>query len=218
MNTRRFPSVQMGWQVGTGLLVLTIGAALAVLAPRGWWLTPDQQAQQMFERGEFAAAAERYTDPRHRGAALYRAGRFEAAAAAFARDTSARGHFNRGNALTMRGNYLEAIGAYERALALQPGWPEAADNLAIARLRAERTRLEGGDMTGGMMEADDIVFDTQQRDTDEGGKEQTEGGQALSDAELQALWLRRVQTRPADFLRAKFAFQLAAQQSREVQP
>jgi Ca-activated chloride channel family protein len=28
---------------------------------------------------------------------------------------------------------------------------------------------------------------------------------------MQALWLRRVQTRPADFLRAKFAYQQAAQ-------
>ena len=34
------------------------------------------------------------------------------------------------------------------------------------------------------------------------------GGDPLSDDQLRALWLRRVQTKPADFLRAKFAYQL----------
>jgi len=30
----------------------------------------------------------------------------------------------------------------------------------------------------------------------------------MSDASIRALWLRRVQTKPADFLRARFAYQL----------
>jgi Ca-activated chloride channel family protein len=30
----------------------------------------------------------------------------------------------------------------------------------------------------------------------------------MSDAAVRALWLKRVQTRPADFLRMKFAYQL----------
>ena len=56
-----------------------------------------------------------------------------------------------------------------------------------------------------MLGADDTVFG------DKGGEgaevtEQT-GGAPLSDAEIQELWLRRVQTRPADFLKAKFAYQ-----------
>jgi Ca-activated chloride channel family protein len=37
------------------------------------------------------------------------------------------------------------------------------------------------------------------------------GGDPLSDEELRGLWLRRVQTKPADFLRAKFAYQVQAQ-------
>jgi Ca-activated chloride channel family protein len=31
----------------------------------------------------------------------------------------------------------------------------------------------------------------------------------MSDEELRAVWLRQVQTKPADFLAAKFAYQLA---------
>jgi len=34
-------------------------------------------------------------------------------------------------------------------------------------------------------------------------------GNQLSDRALQAMWLRRIQTKPADFLRAKFAYQLS---------
>jgi len=34
-------------------------------------------------------------------------------------------------------------------------------------------------------------------------------GAPLSEEELRALWLREVETRPADFLRAKFAYQLS---------
>jgi len=117
--------------------------------------------------------------------------------------------------LVMGGKYTDAITAYERALVLRPDWPRAIDNLEIARLRAAKTRREGGEMTGGKLAADEIVFDTEQRVSQGGGQEQTEGGQMLSDLELQALWLRRVQTKPADFLRAKFAFQLVAGEADE---
>jgi Ca-activated chloride channel homolog len=40
----------------------------------------------------------------------------------------------------------------------------------------------------------------------------------LGDAQLQALWLRRVQTKPADFLRAKFAYQLSRRQQEKPPP
>jgi Ca-activated chloride channel family protein len=56
--------------------------------------------------------------------------------------------------------------------------------------------------------ADEIVFDSAGKNA--GQDTEIAGAQALSDQEIQALWLRRVQTRPADFLKAKFAFQLAA--------
>ena len=80
-----------------------------------------------------------------------------------------------------------SVSAYDRALVLQTDWPEAMNNRKIAQLRAEKTNLEGGDMTGGKLAADDVVFDTQKRDSQEGGKEQVEGEQTMSDSELQAL-------------------------------
>jgi Ca-activated chloride channel family protein len=53
---------------------------------------------------------------------------------------------------------------------------------------------------------DEVVFG---KGKNEPGEEvQVAGGDPLSDDQLRALWLRRVQTEPADFLRAKFAYQL----------
>lgn len=49
----------------------------------GWWQdlwrTSDQQAQRLFEAGDYAAAATRFTDPMRIGVAWYRAGEFERA-------------------------------------------------------------------------------------------------------------------------------------------
>ena len=67
------------------------------------------------------------------------------------------------------------------------------------------------DMTGGQMKPDEIVFDLKAGKS--GESSEIAGGEALSDQEIQALWLRRVQTRPADFLRAKFAYQEALREA-----
>ena len=40
-------------------------------------------------------------------------------------------------------------------------------------------------------------------------------GDKLSDSEMQAIWLKQVQTRPGDFLRSKFAYQVAKRQSKD---
>ncbi len=68
-------------------------------------------------------------------------------------------------------------------------------------------KKNGGDMTGGQLKADKYVFDKSKNK--EQKDEQTEEVQKVSDAEMRAMWLRKVQTRPADFLRAKFAYQYA---------
>lgn len=177
------------------------------------WLTPDQQAERFMAAGRFEEAAKLYTTPFRRGVAHFRAGEFEAAAAAFARMNSADGFFNRGNAFAFLGKYEDAVKAYDQALGLRPGWQSAEENREIARLRGERLKQEGGEGTGGKLEADDYVFDESKGDKPgETDTVEMDGGAPLSDEELRALWLRRVQTRPADFLRAKFAYQNARQQ------
>ena len=174
-----------------------------------WWLTPDQQGQRLFEEGEFLAAAETFEDPARRGAAYFRSGDFESAASVFGRLRTPEAAYNRGNALVMLGRYEEAIESYGRALEGRPDWPEAEQNREIARVRLERLAPPDDDAggTGGMLGADELVFDDSGR-VNESGSEAVSGGGEMSEEELRAVWLRRVENDPAEFLRARFAYQL----------
>lgn len=195
----------------TALAIVAIGGGTWA----GLWFTPPQQGQRLMDRGEFAAAAETFRDPMRQGTAWFRAGEFAQAEQAFSRCATKASEFNRGNCLVMQGKYQEAVERYDRALELQPGFEDAEVNRAIALARAKRVARTGGDMGDQKLGADEITFDKQQ----EGGQETaTEVGQPLSDAEVQALWLRRVQTQPADFLRAKFAYQLSQRDASETTP
>ncbi len=171
-------------------------------------LTPDQQGLRFFERGDFAEASNRFTNPMWRGVALFRQGEFKESAGIFAGMDTAEAAFNHGNALVMQGQYDAAAERYARALELRPEWEDAINNREIALARAAMLKQEGGEGTGGMLGADDIVF-TEGKSPPGAGDEQTEGGEAMSDEELRAVWLRQVQTKPADFLAAKFAYQQA---------
>ena len=177
------------------------------------WLTPDQRAQRLFDAGDPAAAAARFTDPMRIGAAWYLAGEFERAAAAFGQLASPEGEYNRANALLMQGKYDAAIAAYDQALQRRPGWKIAIDNRDLAVARKERLAPPEEDSggTGGMLEADEIVFDDTGRTEKAKGTQVSEEGAALTDAQTRDLWLRRVETKPADFLRARFARQLDLQ-------
>ncbi len=172
------------------------------------WFTPDERGWRLFERGEFSEAADAFNDPLWRGTALYRAGEFEKAARAFARCDSAEAFYNQGNALLMHGDYQSAVSRYDQALEKRPDWREAVENREIARARGKATETPGGEMGEQQIGADKIIFDKKARQS--GQDTETAGGKALSDQEMQALWLRRVQTRPADFLKAKFSCQQAA--------
>ena len=212
----------MGWMQSQRRSTLLLGATVTVFAVAalilvartgsvvGLFLTAQQSAERLVARGKYVEAAAQFSEPSRQGAALFRAGEFEPAAVAFARVNTAEGHFNQANSLVMLGKYDDALKAYDRSLERRAEWSPAVENREIARLRAERIKREGGDMTGGKLGADEIVIEPGKGDNREGQTEETAGEEIRSDEELQALWLRRVETRPADFLRAKFAFQLAA--------
>jgi Ca-activated chloride channel family protein len=183
----------------------------------GWWLTPDQQGERLVEQGRYSEAAERFEDPARRAAAYYRGGDFERAAGLFGRLRSAEAAYNRGNALVMLGQYDAAIESYERALQLRPDWDLPRDNRALALARKERLAPPESDAggTGGMLGADEIVFDDTGRVAESGSETTTEGGEVMSEEEMRSVWLRRVQNDPADFLRARFAWQLYRSEQEE---
>lgn len=178
--------------------------ALALGLASTLWFTADQQGQRAFDRGDHAAAAEHFEDPMWQGVALYRAGEFKQSQAVFARLDSAEAHYNRGNCLVFMGKYADAVASYGRALERRPGWREAEDNRRLAAARAEMLKSEGGEMGDQKIGADEIVFDKNKP----GGQDTEVSSDEPGDpASMQALWLRRVQTRPADFLKSKFAYQ-----------
>ncbi|HKK22462.1 MAG TPA: tetratricopeptide repeat protein [Pseudohaliea sp.] len=190
-------------------LLLGLAAWLGPDRPRDWLASPAQQAQRLFDTGRFEAAAARFADPLRRGNAWYRAGAFERAAIAYALVTAPEGAFNRGNALLMQGDYAEAIEAYDEALGLVPGWAAAATNRAIAEARQARLAAAAKERDGASeIGADDVVFDAEAGDRAAGEAVTDDAGPG--DEALRALWLRRVSTRPGDFLSLRFAAQLAA--------
>ena len=170
------------------------------------------------DRGDPAGAARFFEDPLRRGVAQYRAGEFKVAAASFGQDDSPEALYDRANALVMLGEYASAIASYGHALAKKPGWKEAKENMELAQHRLERLHPphEGDQGTGGRLPPDKIVFDKKAGQASPDQKETVTGApQRMSDAELRAMWLRRVQTRPEDFLRAKFSYQAARETGSE---
>jgi Ca-activated chloride channel family protein len=197
-----------------GLILLVAGSGLYCLSQNNCsLLTPDQQGYYLFKQQQYETEATRFADPMWRGIALFRQGDFEQAASLFAGYDTANAAFAQGNALVMQGEYEAAVDRYARALQLQPGWEDASINREIASARAEMLKQEGGEGTGGKLGADEIVIE-QGKASPSAGDEQVEAGQETGSVEQQAIWLRQVQTRPADFLRAKFAHQYATQNAR----
>jgi Ca-activated chloride channel family protein len=184
------------------------------------WLTPDQQGARLMARQQYAEAAKHFQDPLWQGTALYRDGQFKEAAAAFARVDSPQAVFDRGNALLMHGKYSDAIASYDRALQRLPDWREAKANRDLAEARHKMLEPPKDDAggTGGQVKPDEIVFDDRPQQSRDSKELEVVTGGKMSDEQWQALWLRRVQTKPADFLRAKFAYQLSRRQQEKPQP
>jgi Ca-activated chloride channel family protein len=122
-----------------GLLALLVCVLLSFPDPAAamdWgslWRNRDQQGEHAFQARDYQRAAEEFRDPAWRAAALYRAGRFEQAAAALERLRQPDAIYNRANALAQLGRFEEAMALYEDVLRAQPGHDDARHNLELLR-------------------------------------------------------------------------------------
>lgn len=185
------------------------------------WLTPDQQGQRLMDQGDYEQAAAKFTTPDKIGAALFLAGEFEKAASVFGRSGGAEANYNRGNAHVMLGDYDAALEAYRTALSKRPDWPEAEQNLQIATLRKQALAPPEDDYggTGGQLEADELVFDQSGRVNKSSNEQVMDAAdQQMGEEAMRAMWLRKVETRPADFLAARFNYQLATREKKLAEP
>jgi Ca-activated chloride channel family protein len=195
--------------------LVLFAAVPAILAVLGWqigwrdlWSTPDQRGQRLLSSGRAGDAAAEFADPLRRGVAQFRAGDFKAAAASFAGVDGADALYDQGTALIMLGKYDDAIHCFDQALELRPGWSDAEANRTLATLRAAAIKQTGGD-SGNTQKADEVVYDKNKQG---GDKQRTETEDvAMTDQSVRALWLKRIEPRPAEFLRQRFLFQLGEQ-------
>jgi Ca-activated chloride channel family protein len=184
-------------------------------APSSWldlWLTPDQQGRYYMEKGEYQKAVEHYQNPIWKGLALVRAGDDEAALNAFALSDSAEAWYNQGNALAHLNRYPDAIQAYRQALTERPGWREAKENLALVQsLIAEAKKKNQDEETevAPDLPPDQIKFDEKGKS----GKK-TKLQMAVDPAKMADIWMRNINTSPAEFLRLRFAMQAAQERHR----
>jgi Ca-activated chloride channel family protein len=105
--------------------------------------------------------------------------------------------------------------SYEQALKINPEYVEAKHNQKLVqeildRIAQEEEKKDKSPPPGSLQGADEIKM----ADPDDPTKrEETEGEpieikqEMYSDEQLNEMWMRRVQTSPADFLRNKFAYQ-----------
>ncbi len=107
------------------------------------WERPDQRAARMLREQRYEEAADTFEPGPWRGVSEYLAGDYAGASQSFgdaATATHALGtadrHYNHGHALARNGQLDEAIAAYDRALALDPGH----DNARRAREIVERLK------------------------------------------------------------------------------
>jgi Ca-activated chloride channel family protein len=195
------------------LLAAVMALVVAALAIGVWgigwadlWMTADQRGRRLMAEQNYRGAASAFANPMWAGVALFRAGEFKEAAETFGGLGTAAAAYDQGNALVMLGKYDDAVARYDRALALRPGWADAEANRTLAKLRAEKMRQKGGDAGDQREGADQIVYDKDKKD--EQGQKTDVTGAVMTDEASRAVWLKRLQSRPADFLKARFVSQL----------
>ena len=177
----------------------------------GLFFTPDQRGLHAYENLGFQRAAELFVDPAWKGVAAYRSGQYELSASSFGRIPTAQGFFNRGNALMKGRDYRQAVTAYEQAVAEDPSWQEATENLRLARyvvdyIERAREQSDTGDETE--LSADDYVFDNEE----ERGREMEITKESTVELESAEKWMRSVDTETRDFLRSRFLLESVQEQ------
>jgi Ca-activated chloride channel family protein len=173
-----------------------------------WFWTPDQQGRRLYEQHRYREAAAAFADPAWRAAALYRAGDYAGAAELLAPVQTSVAQYNRGTALVRGRDYQGAKAAFEAALTLDPQNTKAQRNLEITeRIIAYLTAArDASDPEQGAEPPDDVAADMT---GDRGRRVRIDAGSQLSE-DAAAEWMRQVETRPADFLKARFALEAQA--------
>ena len=188
-------SFRRGWLFS---LVLVTGSGMMLpsqqvqaLEWKDLWMTRDQQAAEAFASEEHSTAALLFKATDWAGAANYKAANYEAAIASFSSIDTVDGHYNRGNALALSGNYAESIAAYDMALSLELGHVDSLQNKAIVEQLLEQEEAENGENQEGEDQENESEqnseneSDQDSESSEQQDQESQEGDQSQQDQEQQ---------------------------------
>jgi Ca-activated chloride channel homolog len=136
-------------------LALVFGACLSVACGRAlaldWsnmWVTTQQRAQRLLDSGHPLEAARLFKDPRRRGYAELKAGRYPDAARELKPFHDVDSEYNRGNALARQGDLRAALASYDAALEQAPDARDVRHNRdLVARALEQRSQQSSGNGT-----------------------------------------------------------------------
>ncbi len=131
-----------GWLLPALLLVVMQPAPSYAFDWKDLWQTGDQQGAEAFADGEHQKAATLFESGEWRASASYRAGDYKAAAEGFSALDNATGHYNRGNALAKAGKLEAALAAYEQALEMDPEHEDTQFNQALIKQLLEQNQQQ----------------------------------------------------------------------------
>lgn len=195
------------WTMLAGAMIFAPEAQAGPLADLFW--TPDQQGARAYAARQYPEAADSFSDPEWKAVALIRDGRYDEAAKLLEPLRSRNAQFNRGVALVRGRNYQGAVAAFTAALELDPTDREAQENLDLTRriiaYLEEAREDEDPQINNADNAADGVVDDLT---SDKGQTMRITGGTGLSE-DAADQWMRQVQTKPADFLKSRFAIEAA---------
>ncbi|QFY63165.1 VWA domain-containing protein (plasmid) [Rhizobium grahamii] len=197
-------SFRRGWLVrlSAGLLAIHLLSPTSASAfdLANMWLTPDQQGRRAYQQGDYPTAADHFQDPMWKGAALYRAARYQDSIDAFASIDTPESWYNQGNALLHLNKFEEAVAAYGKALTMRKDWPDAVANLAVAQqLLKQEKDAEQEQEQDPNQKPDSVQFD------DKGNK--GKAGETAVAEQTSEMWVKNIQVSPADLMARKFSIE-----------
>ncbi len=191
------------------------------------WLTPDQQGQRLFNKLEYLEAAKHFSDPLRKGTAYYYASEFKLAHNAFlemqndpSEEVRDFGLYNAASALARQREYLAARNLLQslanKESLNQELRSDVEHNLKVISALVDEINQMSESQAGTEPDSSTELGDNPQ--TAEGADEQTTADKMikeklsaddiLGNQEMADKWLKRVESDPKDFLRAKFQIQL----------
>ncbi|PCE62868.1 vWA domain-containing protein [Sediminicola luteus] len=128
-------SFRKGWGLQSVVLLFLLGSCSPMENdPEGFkfknlFLTQDYRAQKAYERGDYALAAQLYTDPLYQGMAYFKAGDLLSAQTAFSQDSTQAGQYNLSLTYLKLGEYHKSAEVLEELVARNPDFSKAQQSL-----------------------------------------------------------------------------------------